>query len=533
MKEVRWIEKVTRGLAKANMENFASVADAIFELVDNAIDARRGKKVSVHVEVNAKRDRVVVEDHGGYGMDAEGIADWLNWGTGRKHSSADIGMYYQGGKSACGFLGNSLRIYAKAAGSRDVWMFEDDKWRERNEAKDWGKPSPLPDDFKLPSTLTRNPQDGYVRIEITRLLPLRHNTETLTWKLSNTYRCLLEEGSVSITLSDGSHPSPIQPLELPLSTALRKRQEPVVTQSGRKIRCWVARLNRERALEVSGKHRIPGGIRCLFNGRLIREGEYFGHHAEGKGLLSSLVGEVQLNHLKPVPNKTEFTDSIEKDEAWNAMRNFLAPIIAELRRASEELKPTKEERRNLTNVREEIAEVFRGLQSGETWDGEHAPSAAKSGSTPVEPPEIGSGGRKPPEPRRNGKISDPITHQEKPREPVINRSEPPSDAVGGLLRSLRKVGGEDLVPPTELNSLEDASVRVDWKHEGGKKKLIINRNFPLYKQLEGAPGYIAETIILELAKPDEGDPKSLEQYLDMVNNLLVAWSKVHEARSQK
>src|SRR3989442_15679692 len=98
----RWLESGSRSLALVLMEDFPTAADAFFELVDNPIDYRRGRQLAVTIDVDRGADRAAVQDSHGEGMDAEGIADWLPWGTGHPHTANDIGRFPKGGKAACG-----------------------------------------------------------------------------------------------------------------------------------------------------------------------------------------------------------------------------------------------------------------------------------------------------------------------------------------------------------------------------------------------------------------------------------------------
>ena len=75
-----WKETSSRGLAKGAMNQYSTVAEALFEIIDNPIDYRFGRKLNIDICVQKSDDLVVVEDTGGEGMDADGIQDWLNWG---------------------------------------------------------------------------------------------------------------------------------------------------------------------------------------------------------------------------------------------------------------------------------------------------------------------------------------------------------------------------------------------------------------------------------------------------------------------
>jgi hypothetical protein len=42
-----------------------------------------------------------------------------------------------------------------------------------------------------------------------------------------------------------------------------------------------------------------------------------------------------------------------------------------------------------------------------------------------------------------------------------------------------------------------------------------------------APGYFAETVVMELAKPLEGQHRDLGDYLAEVDRLTSAWARIH------
>ena len=103
-KKLVWQETMGRAVTVALMNNFTSVADALKELVDNAIDYRRGQTLYVDIVEDKRRHLVSIRSNGGRGMGAEEIQEWLSWGTGEEHSQSHIGKYHQGEKAACGFL---------------------------------------------------------------------------------------------------------------------------------------------------------------------------------------------------------------------------------------------------------------------------------------------------------------------------------------------------------------------------------------------------------------------------------------------
>ncbi len=537
-----WKEEFGREVVRVLMEQYSSVADALFELVDNPIDFRRGRRLEITVAVDKNRGVIVVEDHGGAGMDADGIAHWLKWGSGRERRPTDISRWRVGGKAACGYLADRLVMYAKATGSSDVWFFEDEAWSTRSEAAVWGEPEPLPKDVPLPRSLAGRPdEDGYVRIELSCLRQNFYNIEDLRWELGNTYRALLERGDVAISVGG----QPVEPLHLPRSSRFNDVPIDLRTESGHRVRGWAGRLDRDSVVGPSTRRRIQGGIRCLYQGRLVRGGEYFGHAGDAKGSLASLIGEVELRFVSPNLMKTDFNrGSPEWAEVHAVMKPFMAPIIREFQEAAEKRSYTREERKALRTVCEEVGEVFRRLQQHRSWAGiDHAPGPAKRGEVSVDPPVPGEGGRRrskrAKKKEKEEKTKDGEAQPTKPRGPITDYTPaaPEEDSVGTLIRLLDRVSGGTMNPPAILDSL-DASVRAGWREDGRERKLVVNTEFPLYQVFrqgqapghrgQARDGYFAETVIMKLAEPVNGEQRPLADYLAEVGNLTAAWARLRQ-----
>jgi hypothetical protein len=484
------------------MEDFPTVADAIFEIADNPLDYRHGRPLVIDVRIDKDGDSIVVEDRGGEGMDADGIADWLRWGTGHPHAAGDIGQYHKGGKAACGYLAQSVEILTRRAGQREVWRLADKRWKSRPDWADFGEPTPYVG--PVPDHLMALPEEiGFTRLELTNLEDRRYNVADLRWMLGNTYRRLLTEMAVTFVLNG----EPVEPLELPMSTAFAERNDTVTTATGRRIKVWVGRLDRDAI--KGGPHRIQGGLRLLFQRRLISEGEYFGHHAEGKGLLASLIGEAEMNHVEPLSNKTGFKRGTPAwDDAEEAMKAYLAPIIAEFRRAADEHPVTREERKRAALVRRQLAEALSQLASG------NAPGDNEAARE----------GRRRPRPRA-GELVTTIKGTGARATPTP-RTEAPDDPVGVLRRLRKRLRPGEQVPPIELADL-DPSVRSEAIAANDRiTKILVNRRFATYGLLDGREAYLAETALMELLMPAETEKTLASAYVAQLNQCLEAWARV-------
>jgi hypothetical protein len=502
-----WIEEGSRGLAHVAMDDFPTVADAIFEIADNPLDYRRGRHLDIDISIGKDRDVIVIEDRGGEGMDADGVADWLKWGTGHPHQSTDIGQYHKGGKAACGYLADSVVILTRRAGHKELWRFEDRHWQSRSEWKVFGEPVPY--EGLIPSHLAALPLEvGFTRLELTELHDRRYNLEKLRWLVGNTYRRLIANGQVSFRLNGEA----VEALDLPESSAFDRRDEDVPLPSGRRVHAWVARLDRDA---LKGGPRIGGGLRLLYQGRLISEGEYFGHNLGGQGQLASLIGEVDLNHVAPLSNKTGFKKATpEWEEVDTALNQWLAPIIIEFRRAAEEQPISREERKRVNEVRREITEALKRMRADQGTDRDDEASTAPA-----------RGRRRPKQVMVPVKMKDPLGgHHRSP----ATRSEVPEDAVGVLERLARKLRKGDEAPPIELADL-DPSMRSEAVRSGDTiVKVLINRAYPLYGALKGDEAYLAETALMELLMPATTEKTPVAEYVEQLNQCLAAWWQVSQ-----
>jgi hypothetical protein len=515
-----WKERASRGLALGSMNQYETVADALFEIIDNPVDYRLGRKLTINVAVQKPQDLVVIEDIGGEGMDDEGIQDWLNWGSGHPHLSHDIGRYHYGGKAATGFLANHIRIMARRANTTTVWLFEDREWATRQEWADYGEPKTA-QPRQIPIHLSWvQPTEGFVRVELRDLhKSRRYNLEDLRFRLANVYRVLLSKGDITITLNDLA----VVPLALPRSTAFQPVHLNETLPSGRRLRGQIWRLNRD---DVLNSRFIKGGIRTLFNGRLITEGEYFGYYAEGKGLLASLIGEIHLDWCTPVPTKTAWIKDCEEwYEVDETMRGLLQPIIKAFREAAEKNPVPREERKRASEVHRQLNQVLKLLARG---DGQAGGAEDETKSLVV-----AEAGRRASQPCNGGAEPNESENEsaERTRAPTRNPTPPPTDAVGKLRRLVERLDRAGGFPPIRLKPL-DRALRSGRDVENGSEVIAINVLHPMYREMDGGPSYIAETAILEMLRPNsDSDSLRASEYYGQALQMLNAWYKVAERES--
>ncbi len=494
-------ERISRKILRAYMANFRSVPDALLELVDNAFDEFDGFHGGMHLEVTIKitKDSIIVENLGGKGMGAKELDDWLNWGKAIKTDA--IGEWGQGGKAAMGYLGRAWIVHTKRWDQPWLWEIKEDNWDDVSS----GEKS-----YKAVATEgnTQWEELGYCKFEIKNLRDRRQDMNRIKTVLSNIYRKYLEEGKSSITVNG----EPVTPLVLPIYEGFEIQQFKEKTSPGRWVKGWIGRLKRD--VRVRGGPRIAGGIRLLRKGRLICDGEYFGHRDfRHKASLGTLIGEVELATKVPVlPNKTGFdTDSPEWDESREVMYEVLKPHIEALLRQKEEETVTREEKKRVSQVRSLMIEAFKRLSKYEGlygWFGEDIGRKRRKQRS------------KDREPTKELDSTEKDKRKYKQQEP---RTPPPEDAVGRL----RRLGK---MPEWELKDLE-LEIRSEWGEKNGNRCLLINKAFCLCKEREVDDLYIAETAALQLARPEAEEKLTLKDYLDEVDLLMRAFCEVYNSTS--
>jgi len=499
-------ETVGREALIALSNHYESVADALMEIIDNPFDYRRGRSLRIDINVSKKRaGRMEVLDVGGEGMDDAGLADWITWGTGHEYAATDIGQYHVGGKLAAIYLADSIEIVCRRSGDDQAWRFSDLRWGTRTNLLRDAAPERLGQD-DLPSLLQDiPPRVGFTMIRMEKLKEHRWEETILNARLANTYRTLIKSGHCRITVNG----SDVSPINLPTSTTYKPIDIlPIAVKPGVRMRgrIWVM----ERGGFEGGRGlRLKAGIRALFNGRLITDGEEFGHYLAGKGAFQRLMGEVEIVGLKPNPTKDGWDKA---SPAWCAisdeMHRQMQPLVDELNQATGERDVSRDQRKRANRVRREIEEVLKHLAclrdgalqlsiEGTSPDGRRPDTApgrhiAGTGATPTDP------------------------------VPKTPRTPAPADAVGSLLRR-RRAG----LPSIEFDSLGGVD-RSQMKADG--QCLVINRDYPLYPEIGETDSYIAETYVLGILEPEIGEGLA-SSFVAEVNRVLAEWHQIRDNKA--
>lgn len=505
MAELR--ESIGREALLALSNQYGSVADALMEIVDNPFDYRRGRQLTIELAIDKKRDMVRIVDHGGQGMGRAELADWIRWGTGHTHAATDIGQWHVGGKLAAMYLAESIEIIGRKSDTTEIVRFTDREWGSRTHLFSGDLQTMSPHDLPnwIPAEITEDPTRGFTSITLRRLKDHRYELGILELRLGNTYRALLRAGACVIRLNG----VPIQPLDIPRSGSYSDREiritrtklEEGVTVQGE---IWIT--DRERFRPGRGVN-LEAGIRTVFNGRLITSGEEFGHYLAGRGSLQRLVGEIELQHIRPNTTK----DGWDRDSPqWQAVHRFMhaqmAPLVAFLNQLAEARPISREQKKRAAAVRKSVEETLRRLR-----DSYHLPGGQLDDEI------IGPGGRARPQHQHEGP---PTTQRTRTRAEATERTEPPEDAVGRLLRRLH--GG---VPPIDFDDL-GRTARTQTRPTENGPYIIVNTAFPLYERFGETEEYLAESVFLHLLREDEESSLSANEAAQHLDDMLFTWREV-------
>jgi len=232
-------ERIDPAITASLFANYRSSADAVMELVDNAIDSRlKGSALYVLLQVHASY--FVIETRGGEGMGpAELERHYLRWGGSPKRGRNLLGQYGQGGKAAIGHLGTSFTVEASLPGDEMAWRFADADYRDRTKLKT----------YELKTVVKRVPlEEGFVRIRIDGV-DRRVDPRRLGARLSDTYRPLIVGALLKMSING------VRVEALPIN--FQEEHRFAVRAAGTTIRGWYGLAEPEGR----GVDYVPG-LRC-------------------------------------------------------------------------------------------------------------------------------------------------------------------------------------------------------------------------------------------------------------------------------
>ena len=471
-------ERIDPAITASLFANYRSSADAVMELVDNAIDSRlKGSPLEVLLQVHASY--FVIETRGGEGMGpAELERNYLRWGGSPKRGRKQLGQYGQGGKAAIGHLGDSFTVEASRPGDAGAWRFADPEYRDRSKLKT----------YELKSVTKRVlVEQGYVRIRIDGI-DKRLDPRRLGARLGDTYRPLILRADLKMTVNGARVEAP--------AISFEEEHRFAVRAAGTTVRGWYGIADPEGR----GVDYVPG-LRCYKLGRLIASGEFFGHpNAVQVSGMSRLIGEIDLTPVPLTMNKSDFArDGPEWVAVDQRMHVLLAPIAKRL--AQDELAPPPASAlKTAEQVRKLLGQVLKLAEREEMFRGLSAARAQASPTTRAN--------------RQDG--ADAASPRAPARLPAENERK-------------RRGFGQVVVRPL------DPAIRSQTVIEKEVTTVVINSRHPLFLKRSGDIWYQLETAAREVFKALEG--ASVGEYERRVNEVvLLAFqlrARRREARSRK
>lgn len=461
-------ERIDPSITASLFSNYRSAADAVLELVDNAIDSRRaGHPLLVELRVQAQS--LLVYTIGGDGMDARDIENrYLRWGASQKRADQQLGRYGQGGKAAIGHLGQTFTIEASRPGTSVAWRFSDPEYRDRRRLKT----------YQVDEVVKRTPPEtGYVRIRIGGV-DRKIDPRVLEQRIADAYRPLIERDELRVTFGGRQ----LMPPALPASD----RRRFSVNAAGRRIHGWYGIIDPDDP--AAG---WKPGLRCYSLGRLVAEGELFGHPGPAKlPAIGRLIGEVELPGVPLTMNKSDF----ERDsEQWTSvearMHRELAPLVRRL-----ETDPDPPASAAMVKVSDAVRRLLgQALRLSERPDlflgtapSSHAPAAPDQ--LPLDP--VPAGGSE--------------TAVRAPAPPRVPR--PPASGERGSRPGFGNVVVRAL----------DPRVRSLTTVDGGVSTIVINSRYPLFEERRGDLLYQLETAAREIALRAEGGVAEYESRVEQI-----------------
>lgn len=450
-------ERIDPRLTAALFANYRHPADALLELIDNAVDSRiEGQPLEVDLHVAT--GNVVMTAVGGTGMGPPQLErDYLRWGASPKRAGERIGRFGQGGKAAVGHLGSRFSIVAGPAGDSRAYAFADDAYRDRSRLRTYElHERAKPVDAAL----------GYVRIEIGGV-DKRIEVRKLPARLGEVYRPLIASGALVLRVNR----APVAAAEWETV----QRHEFAVRAGGRIARGWYGLLPDPPPLAAEP------GIRVYHLGRLIGGPDWFGH--PGPALhpaLNRLVGEVELPQVPVTMNKAD----VERGSAaWVAvearLHRLLGPVVRRLTR-EEGARVSPQALRTAAQVRRIIARALRLLESSRLFESEIGGEGPRDQLTLAE----AARGREPApaaaeaEPEPEGQ---PGQEGNLPRPPRATGADGSGKAVGEVV--IRYL---------------DPRLRSAMEVKDGVRRVVINARYPLYEVRKGDLWYQLETALREV-----------------------------------
>lgn len=482
-------ERIDPGITASLFSNYRSSADAVMELVDNALDSRL-PRTALLVQLTIHPESIVVHAEGGEGMGPKELErQYLRWGGSAKRGRNLLGQYGQGGKAAIGHLGSRFSVEASRPGDEFAWRFHDPDYRDRSKLKT----------YELETRSKRTPTEvGYARIRIDGV-DKRVDSRRLGLRLADVYRPLLLTADLRIVINGVT----LTALEIP--TLERKGFR--VRASGAYLTGWVGVADREGL-----RPDLEPGLRCYKLGRLIHQGEFFGHPsaAQAPGL-AKLTGEVDLLPVPLTMNKSDFDrDSPEWVAVEVRLHDLLAPVVRRLMR-DDQVPPPAAAVRAAEQARRLLSQALRLAQRPDLFPGD-----VSGGAAPLESAE-----QAPTLPLTFEREAAPTSQPEAGRATGQGAPPPSRDRTHGKRHGFGAI---------RIAAL-DPAIRSRLVVEDGTTWIVVNSRYPLFVARGGDVLYQVETAAREICRTIEG--VTVAEYERRIEELLNTVFQLHRSRRRR
>lgn len=295
-----------------------SVSQAIAELVDNSIDARENKLLTVEIRLNPINNSVEVSDDG-VGMNEEAAANSIRLAHSSKKNK--LGEFGLGMKTAATSLGKAFQVATTQKGSDEEYIlaYDEEKWLKSG---DWMK-----HEMRIKSGVDKRRSGTTVHITKLNFNIYGNLPGGVRKDLSERFAPFIENGEVMIKVNTKW----CEPVPLDLKTEYhepdgKEHFQHFKLESGNEIWGW-------RGLLKKGSDKGEYGFRVFRRGRVILQNAKIGFnpHPEAR----QIVGELHLDHIPVTHNKREF---IQESPLWQELQkeggvfwNFMRELVKEAR----------------------------------------------------------------------------------------------------------------------------------------------------------------------------------------------------------
>ncbi len=467
------IESSNLHTGESLMRVYKDPRQALCDLVDNAVDDRiEGEPLTISVSIT--RNSINIYNRGGMGLGFEGLEKFMTWGYSDKQGQGKIGQYGVGGKAAMGFLGRSIEIRCSPKGSNTEYVLSD---------PDWDKKGGLAQKEHTGIERTTEIDEGFFGVRISNLKKNVSVSETMA-RLGDTYRSLILDGSVAITVN-GQEVKPLEWRYMESDPELAPRKLLVETGFNDQLVLTLGVLEQGQS--------VSPGIRCEYHGRLI-EHNFFGYEPSQIPQLNRLIGEISLNHLEVMTNKTGFVEDFRWQETKDVLHRAMEDLVKRLPSLQiERAQISKSEQMLVRDAKRVLDKILASnrLLPQDQLGGE---SSRRVSGKPWEEAS-----------------KEPKSERPKDKEKTANSDKAPNFRRWGALHSW------------EVVSLGSKDIKANIIEQDGQPSLLINADFPLYRvalltNQQALELYMVDTAIQELCKRGKTD-LSIDEYLVLVHKL--------------